>query len=478
MKSRKIKIINLNIPTKKIFPKNYCINSISKSNISTTNLSSLNPDKNIRTNDSYEDTITVKNKFLFNSPQNRSHILNYKNNAKNINNNLDEWRTEIKNNNYQNFTYDIKQNKSFVYIRKKGENFNLNNKFDNKIYSKNSIILNDYRKRIMKLFLSSFRNYYLVFIRKHFYSFIRNITFLIMKKELFYNANSKMKTKKIKLGNLKNINLSKSYDNCEILNQDKFGKNEYIERKNSVENIRLTPININKNGIQNSRYKSINRNFDNDKLENKNCYQYSPQYNNIFNTNGKVLEFKNVFISFDNKSNKYEENRNNLSGGKRNIFRCFNKKIKDIITKDKRISIQINYIFQIQKKQKKLKYIPPNKLKRINSLLDITQIYSLEFLPNKVKNIQNINGDYKEKVNSLLSIIDNILLLKQKKLLLYKLKVVIFVKFIYKLIIIIFFNKLGLSKKENTFSNEIFLLDDKLDINIDNFKNFDDSKDI
>ena len=46
------------------------------------------------------------------------------------------------------------------------------------------------------------------------------------------------------------------------------------------------------------------------------------------------------------------------------------------------------------------------------------------------------------------------------------------------MIIIIFFNKLGLSKKENTFSNEIFLLDDKLDINIDNFKNFDDSKDI
>ena len=129
-------------------------------------------------------------------------------------------------------------------------------------------------------------------------------------------------------------------------------------------------------------------------------------------------------------------------------------------------------------KQRKLKYIPPNKLKRINSLLDITQIYSLEFLPNKVKNIQNINGDYKEKVNNLLSIIDNILLLKQKKLLLYKLKVVIFVKFIYKLIIIIFFNKLGLSKKENTFSNEIFLLDDKMDINIDNFKNFDDSKDI
>ncbi len=478
MKNRKIKIINLNIPTKKIFPKNYCLNSISKSNISTTNLSSLNPDKNIRTNESYEDNIIVKNKFLFNSPQSRSHILNYKNNAKKMNNNLAEGSEDIKNNNYQNFTYDISQNKSFVYIRKKGQNINIKNNYNNKIYISNSIILNDYRKRIMKLFLSSFRNYYLAFIRKHFYSFIRNITFLIMKKELFYKENSKMKTKKIKIGNLNNINLSKSYDNCEIFNHDNLGKNEFIRRKKSYENKRVTPINSNKNGIQNLRYKSLNINFEDDKLENKNYVQYSPQYNNIFNNKGKVLEFKNVFISFNNKSNKYEENRNNLSGGKRNIFRCFNKKIKDIVTNDKRIYIQINYIFQIQKKQRKLKYISPNKLKKINSLLDIENIYSFEFLPNKVNNMPNIDGYSKGEVNNLFTIIDNILLLKQKKIFLYKLKVVNFVKYIHKLIITIFFNKLGLSKKENTFSNEIFLLDDKMDINIDNFKNFDDSKDI
>jgi len=478
MKNKKIKIINLSIPTKKIFPKNYCINSIDKSNISTSNFSSLNPDKNIRTNESYEDNIIhVKNKFIFNSPPNKTYIANYNNNALNINNNSGEYRTEIKNKYYQNSTYDVSQNRSFVYIRKKGGNMNLNNKYKT-IYSKNSIILNDYRKRIMKLFLSSFRSYYLAFIRKHFYSFIRNITFLIMKKELFYKANSKMKTKKIKLGNLKSTNLSKSYDNCEILNQDKLGKNELIERKNSYENIIVSPINKNKKDIQNLRYKDININFENDKLENKNYVPYSPQFGNSYNNKGKVLEFKNVFISFDDKSKRYEENGINLSGGKKNIFRCFNKKIKDIVTKDKRIYIQINYIFQVSKKQRKLKYIPPNKLKRINSLLQNSQIYSFQFLSNKVNYIQNVDGDFKEKVNILIYNIDNILLLKQKRLFLDNLKVVYFVKFIYKLIISIFLNKLRLSKNDKTFSNDIFLLDDKMDINIDNFKNFDDSKDI
>ena len=161
MNNKKIKIINLSIPTKKIFPKNYCINSISKSNISTSNFSSINPDKNIRNNESYEDNIIhVKNKFIFNSPPNKAYIANYNNNALNINNNSGEYRTEIKNKYYQNSTYDVSQNRSFVYIRKKGGNMNLNNKYKT-IYSKNSIILNDYRKRIMKLFLSSFRDYYL-----------------------------------------------------------------------------------------------------------------------------------------------------------------------------------------------------------------------------------------------------------------------------------------------------------------------------
>ena len=478
MNNKKIKIINLSIPTKKIFPKNYCINSISKSNISTSNFSSINPDKNIRTNESYEDNIIhVKNKFIFNSPPNKTYIANYNNNALNINNNSGEYRTEIKNKYYQNSTYDVGQNRSFVYIRKKGGNMNLNNKYKT-IYSKNSIILNDYRKRIMKLFLSSFRNYYLVFIRKHFYSFIRNITFLIMKKELFYKANSKMKTKKIKLGNLKNTNLSKSYDNCEILNQDKLGKNELIERKNSYENIIVSPINKKKKDIQNLRYKDITINFENDKLENKKYVPYSPQFSNSYNIKGKVLEFKNVFISFDDKSKKYEENGINLSSAKKNIFRCFNKKIKDIVTKDKRIYIQINYIFQLSKKQRKLKYISPNKLKRINSLLQNSQIYSFQFLSNKVNDIRNVDGNFKEKINIFIYNIDNILLIKQKRLFLYNLKVAYFVKILYKLIISIFLHKLRLRKNDKTLSNEIFLLDDKMDINIDNFKNFDDSKDI
>ena len=166
------------------------------------------------------------------------------------------------------------------------------------------------------------------------------------------------------------------------------------------------------------------------------------------------------------------------SSAKKNIFRCFNKKIKDIVTKDKRIYIQINYIFQVSKKQRKLKYIPPNNLKRINSLLQNSQIYSFQFLSNKVNDIRNVDGNFKEKINIFIYNIDNILLIKQKRFFLYNLKAAYFVKIIYKLIISIFLHKLRLRKNDKTLSNEIFLLDDKMDINIDNFKNFDDSKDI
>ena len=38
----------------------------------------------------------------------------------------------------------------------------------------------------------------------------------------------------------------------------------------------------------------------------------------------------------------------------------------------------------------------------------------------------------------------------------------------------IFFNKLGSIKKEKSYSSDIFLLDDKLNINIDNFQKLDE----
>ena len=158
MKKKKIKLINLIINQKKIILKNNCINSISKSNISTAYYSSIKKNKNSKTIEPYED---INNKFVsnfngLNSPQN---ISNSSQNRLLISFNI------------------MHPQKSFIYKRK-----NININYNNNISRKNNILLNDYRKRVMKLFLSSFRTYILTFLRKHFYSFIRNITFLIMKK--------------------------------------------------------------------------------------------------------------------------------------------------------------------------------------------------------------------------------------------------------------------------------------------------------
>ena len=196
MKKKKIKPINLTINRKKIILKNNCINSISKSNISTAYYSSIKKNKNSKTIETYED---INNKFVsnfngLNSPQNMSNssqnrlLISFKH----INT---EERNEIENTPDINFNNIMHPQKSFVYKRK------------------NIILLNDYRKRVMKLFLSSFRTYILTFLRKHFYSFIRNITFLIMKKELFYKSNEKIKTKKVKMNRCNNYRLNRSYDN-------------------------------------------------------------------------------------------------------------------------------------------------------------------------------------------------------------------------------------------------------------------------
>ena len=63
MKKKKIKPINLTINRKKIILKNNCINSISKSNISTAYYSSIKKNKNSKTIEPYED---INNKFVSN----------------------------------------------------------------------------------------------------------------------------------------------------------------------------------------------------------------------------------------------------------------------------------------------------------------------------------------------------------------------------------------------------------------------------
>ena len=458
---RKIREINMSINSKKIGFKTNYINSISKSNISTSNYSNINPDKNKKTIESYEDFqnkcnpningISTKD-FMLNSPQNKI----------NFNNNITENRSE-----------DIKQlpnpTKNFIYIRKKQKKYNNNNRF-NIIKNKNCILLNDYRKRIMKLFLSCFRPYYFIFLRKHFLSFIRNITYLIMKKELFYKNISKLKTKKLKINKLGNIQLSRSYENLQLSTKNNYAEYRSSPRDKNTKCIRLLNTLTNKNNEkQNLRYDFFNLNNQKDNFGNSPKVHCSPIYSNSINTMGRIYEFRNIFISSNNPRNK--SINTNRSMENRSPNRCFIKKIKDIVTQDKRIYIRINYIYLIPKNKRKLKNISQTQLNDINNSLTITQIYSYEYLSDELSKI--------EKVNNIVEILNFIFITKEKKIFLYILKVIKLVKCLDKILKIISLNKLGIPKKETkSYSNDIFLFDDKMVINVDNFNNLDYNKDV
>ena len=476
MKKKKIKPINLTINRKKIILKNNCINSISKSNISTAYYSSIKKNKNSKTIEPYED---INNKFVPNfnglsSPQNMSNssknrlLISFKH----INT---EERNEIENTTDINFNNIMHPQKSFVYKRK-----NININYNNNINRKNIILLNDYRKRVMKLFLSSFRTYILTFLRKHFYSFIRNITFLIMKKELFYKSNEKIKTKKVKMNRCNNYRLNRSYDNVKLLNNEKYRNKEYIENTNKNKYIGINPLTDMRKDKENYKYKFINLSRNNQSVlidQRNNRYNNSPNYTNIINSHGKFYEYKNIFISLDNKTNTYV-NKNYKQ------YECFSKKIKDIITIDKRMFIRINYIFFIPKKQRRCRNISEKHLLKINNSLNISQIYSFEYLSNKSDNILNqkeklaIIPRDEEKIKNIFDIIDNIYILKEKRLLIYILKVIKLVMNINKIIKMNIFRKIGLTiKDERKLSSGIFLLDDKMIFSTDNFDNLKDEKD-
>ena len=449
MIKRKIRDINMSINPKKISFKTNYINSLSKSNVSTSNFSNINPDKNTKILESYEDStnkfipningISTK-KFRLNSPQNKINSIN----------GIMEFKCKDINAIYNN------QTKNFIYIKKRQKKYNNNN--HNNIKKENSILLNDYRKRIMKLFLASFRPYYFIFLRKHFFSFIRNITYLIMKKELFYKTNAKLKTKNLKINKLNNIQLSKSYENIQLSN------------KNNNENYKGTPLDrsskcmrlnilTNKNlDKKNFRYDFLNTNIDNNIAKSPNIH-CSSEFRNSINTLDRVYEFRNVFISSNNTQNRNINTRTNKSLENRKKIRCFIKKIKDIITPDKRIYIRINYIYLIPKR--KIKNISQTYLNNINNSLSITQIYSYEYLSNNFPKI--------EKINNIIKILNYIITSREKKAFLYTLKIIKLMKCVEKIIKIIILNKLGKPIKESITSNDIFLLDDKMVINLDNF---------
>ena len=452
MIKRKIREINMSIKSKKFAFKTNYINSLSKSNVSTSNFSNINPDKNIKTIESYED---FTNKFIpnINGISTKKFILNSHQNKINSNNSITEFRCEDINTIHNN------PNKNFIYIKKRQKNYN-NNRF-NIIKNENSILLNDYRKRIMKLFLASFKPYYFIFLRQHFFSFIRNITYLIMKKELFYKTNAKLKTKNLKINKLNNIQLSKSYENIQISNKNNNdNNNKGTPLDKSTKCLRLKTLTKRNMDRKNFRYDCFNTNIDNNNIEKSTKIHCSSILRNSINTLDRVYEFRNIFISSNNTQNRYINTINNSKENKKK-HKCFIKKIKDIITPDKRIYIRINYIYLIPKR--KIKNISEKHLNYINNSLSITQIYSYEYLSNKLSK--------NEKINIIVEILNNIIILKEKKIFLYILKIIKLMNCIEKIIKIIILNKLGRRKKEKKISNDIFLLDDKMVINLDNFNN-------
>ena len=421
------KVISLKKRQKKIYPKINFINSINKSNLSTSNFSSINPDKNICTIESYEDinntTINVNKKKPF----------DYNNSQNFLMKSTDNIHKDKK-----------EQLKSYVYLRK--NNLYKNNKvqrIENKENYNKKILLNNYRKMIMKRFLYYFRPYCLFFIRKYFYCFIRNITHLIMQKELFYKTNTLIKNKKTKRSrNVETTDafyINKSSDNYKT-----------IKRRRRINN-KLFGLNKSKNMYLNM----------NEELEKDNDIKYSN--NTIINTPQKTYAFKNIFISLNNKK-------------KKNNYSFFIKKIKNIITKDKKLYITITYIFYYPKKSYILSNDISNELQRINSVLKITQIYSLEYLPSKTnEKLAPITEEEKEKnpIINMINVFHNLFILKKEKEFIYKLKVINICKVITKIINLIIVKKMKLVNKneEITCTNDIFLVDDKMVINIDNIRN-------
>ena len=181
-----------------------------------------------------------------------------------------------------------------------------------------------------------------------------------------------------------------------------------------------------KKTFTNFRFKNMKLDYEEDNLDNYARYnQYSSKLTNTINTEKKFYDFKNVFISFSNKKNKIKKKI--FSVEKKNIIKCFSKKIKDIITKDNRIYITINYIFLMPKKKKRIRRISEQQIKKINKSLDITQIYSFEYTKNKEKNFLCQKEKLEEKIKNFADIIYNAFILKLKRLLFYKLKGVILI---------------------------------------------------
>lgn len=113
-------------------------------------------------------------------------------------------------------------------------------------------------------------------------------------------------------------------------------------------------------------------------------------------------------------------------------------------------------------------------ISKINSKLKLTQIYSLQYLSNRVK-LPSIEEEEKENYQliNLIGCIHKFFIFKNEKEFIYKLKVINLIKTILKKMKLIVIKKLKLlnKHKEKNSNNDIFLLDEKMVIDIDNIRN-------
>ena len=217
----------------------------------------------------------------------------------------------------------------------------------------------------------------------------------------------------------------------------------------------------------------------------------------------KKYDFKNNIFIKVNRINISEKN-NNINNPHYNKS-VITKNIKNILTKDKKINIHINYVF----------FIPKNIIKKDKNIecLQISPIYSYNYLGNEKKKkkkiyskknltsiqeeeekskcsisimLQNskINDEYNSNICNLIKQVNNFKLAKMKKNLLYKLKIINLIFCIKRILKGKIFKKTKLTneknKKEDNYSNKRsklnfpkrnIMVDDKLIINTNNKNN-------
>ena len=318
---------------------------------------------------------------------------------------------------------DNKNNK----INEKHKDININEKYlSEKDKYKSSSLLNDYRKRMIKQFMSYFRRYYYSFIKKYYKLFILNI-----KKIKHYSKISipKKYNKKVYKRNiygnegaikdLKSLKVNYSNRNFTTLNSEKsnyinsFNSNKIINEKQISSPFRtINPFLINNNNIdfstkENLKKKELFRNnFELEKkytqilnrkrrkkiLSNENdmSEDYSSSKNRNENKSIDISHIKNKSY-FINKS--YEmRNKKNYSPHISEIKNSFNVFSNRELSKDKNIKIDKNKII-------KIKSIPRNQKPKIKKNILKIKINGKSNSPTYKRDLSGLHKKEDKKYN-------------------------------------------------------------------------------